>query len=75
MLKVLRFSLIVIAFVLPLLPYAKPSLAATGRFVDNGDGTVTDTERQVMWQKGDNGEEVTFEQAREYCTNLRLGKP
>ncbi len=26
-----------------------------------------------MWQKGDNGEEVTFEQAQEYCRNLRLG--
>lgn len=26
-----------------------------------------------MWQKGDNGEEVTFEKAQEYCKTLRLG--
>ena len=73
--KVLQFSLIVIAFILPLVSYIeKPSVVvAAGRFVDNGDGTVTDTRRQLMWQKGDNGKEVTFEQAQEYCRNLRLG--
>lgn len=50
------------------------SLVSTGeRFVDNGDGTVTDTARQLMWQKDDNGKEVTFEAAREYCNALRLG--
>ncbi len=26
-----------------------------------------------MWQKSDNGKEVTFEQAQEYCRNLSLG--
>ena len=26
-----------------------------------------------MWQKGDNGKEVTFEKAQEYCKTLRLG--
>ena len=26
-----------------------------------------------MWQKSDNGNEVTFEQAQEYCRNLSLG--
>jgi len=73
--KVLRFSLIVIAFIVPLISYIeKPAVVvAAGRFVDNGDGTVTDTKRQLMWQKGDNGREVTFEQAQEYCRNLRLG--
>jgi hypothetical protein len=42
-------------------------------FVDNGDGTVTDTKRNLMWQKGDNGKEVTFEEAQRYCRTLRLG--
>ena len=46
--------------------------AAMGRFVDNGDGTITDTVRKLMWQKADNGEQVTFEAAQEYCRNLRL---
>lgn len=26
-----------------------------------------------MWQKGDNGKEITFEEAQEYCKTLRLG--
>ena len=57
-----------------LLPLHKSSVVvAEGRFVDNGDGTVTDTRRKIMWQKGDNGKEVTFEEAQEYCKNLRLG--
>jgi len=55
-------------------PLQKSSVViATGRFVDNGDGTVTDTRRKVMWQKGDNGKEVIFAEAQEYCKNLRLG--
>ncbi len=48
-------------------------IAAEERFVDNGDGTVTDTRRKIMWQKGDNGKEVTFKGAQEYCKTLRLG--
>ena len=48
-------------------------LVAEERFVDRGDGTVTDTSRKIMWQKGDNGKEVTFEEAQEYCKTLRLG--
>jgi len=48
-------------------------VVAENRFVDNGDGTVTDTERLLMWQKGDNGEEITFAEALKYCGTLRLG--
>lgn len=46
---------------------------AENRFVDNGDGTVTDMKRHIMWQKGDNGKEITFEEALDYCETLRLG--
>jgi hypothetical protein len=74
-----------IAAVLPLLcpPHTAESMGereirgdgrvAKERFLDNGDGTVTDTRRKIMWQKGDNGKEVTFEEAQEYCKTLRLG--
>jgi hypothetical protein len=48
-------------------------LVAVNRFVDNRDGTVTDMKRHLMWQKGDNGKEITFEEALEYCRILRLG--
>jgi hypothetical protein len=48
-------------------------VVAEERFVDNGDGTVTDTRRKIMWQKGDNGKEVTFQEAQEYSKTLQLG--
>lgn len=57
----------------PLPLHRAPIVVAEERFVDNGDGTVTDTRRKIMWQKGDNGKEVTFQEAQEYCKNLRLG--
>jgi Protein of unknown function (DUF1566) len=67
-----QFWLIFIAFVLLFLGLT-PLAGSAPRFVDNGNGTVTDTARNLMWQKGDNGKEVTFEQARAYCQALRLG--
>ncbi len=65
--------LLIIALVLPLLGLSPITASAAARFVDNGDGTVTDTIRKIMWQKGDSGKEVTFEEAQKYCQNLRLG--
>ena len=47
-------------------------LVAGERFVQHGDGTVTDTKRRIMWQTGDNGKEVTFGEAQAYCKTLRL---
>ena len=86
--KVLRFTFVLITLVLPLLSWPcmvesternelrierQPVVIAGERFVDNGDGTVTDTAQKLMWQKGDSGKKVTFEAAREYCRTLRLG--
>jgi hypothetical protein len=59
--------------VYPLPLHKSPMVVAEEKFVDNGDGTVTDTRRKIMWQKGDNGKEVTFQEAQEYCKTLRLG--
>lgn len=41
-------------------------------YVDNGNGTITDQVTGLMWQKTDGGE-MTWEKAREYARNLRLG--
>jgi formylglycine-generating enzyme required for sulfatase activity len=41
-------------------------------FTDNGDGTVTDNNTGLMWQKTDGGE-MTFESASAYCENMVLG--
>jgi len=70
--NIVRFLLIIMASLLLLLGES-PVAGSAERFVDNGDGTVTDTRRQLMWEKGDNGAEVTFEEAQKYCRNLRLG--
>jgi hypothetical protein len=68
-----HFLLIILGFILLLWGQPPRVASASARFVDNGDGTVTDTARNIMWQKGDNGKEVTFQQAQAYCRNLRLG--
>ncbi|MBZ4659549.1 MAG: hypothetical protein JG766_1472 [Desulfacinum sp.] len=47
-------------------------VAAETRFVDNGDGTVTDTLLKVMWAKTDNQGDVSWKEAERYC---RLGPP
>jgi hypothetical protein len=67
-----HFLLISTAFFLLLFGQSQMGESAA-RFVDNGDGTVTDTIRKIMWQKGDNGKEVTFEEAQKYCQSLRIG--
>ena len=41
-------------------------------FKDNGDGTVTDNNTGLMWQKTDGGE-MTFEKAVSYADTLTLG--
>ena len=67
-----QFWHIIIIFCLLLLGQTT-LVGSAARFVDSGDGTVTDTVRHIMWQKDDNGKEVTYEQAQEYCKNLQLG--
>jgi len=39
---------------------------------DNGDGTITDNNTGLMWQKTDGGE-MTFESASAFCKSLTLG--
>lgn len=38
-----------------------------GRFVDNGDGTVTDTTTGLMWQQTPNSGEITWDTALLFC--------
>lgn len=39
--------------------------------IDNKDGTVTDNESGLMWQKGEAGE-MSWTEAMSYCENLTL---
>ena len=45
---------------------------AKSRFLDNSDGTVTDTQTTLQWQKEDDGIERDYEDARRYVRGLRL---
>lgn len=47
-------------------------LMAAADFVDNGDGTVTDTGTGLMWQQDPVAEDHTWEQALAYCEHLDL---
>lgn len=41
----------------------------TNSFVDNGDGTVSDTATGLMWSQDDNGEELYWQDALAYAEN------
>ncbi len=42
------------------------------RYIDNGDGTVTDTQTNLMWQQATAPYLLTWGQAQTYCKNLTL---
>ncbi|MFZ2198777.1 MAG: DUF1566 domain-containing protein [Thermodesulfovibrionales bacterium] len=42
-------------------------------YTDNGDGTVTDNNTGLVWQKQDDGTKRTWDEANTYCDNLVLG--
>jgi len=42
------------------------------RFIDNNDGTVTDTKTNLMWQKDTASGNYTWQPALSYCENLTL---
>ncbi|MBC8427793.1 DUF1566 domain-containing protein, partial [bacterium] len=41
-------------------------------FIDNGDGTVTDKNTELMWQQAEIGTTMTWEEGLTYCENLSL---
>ena len=46
---------------------------AADRFVNNGDGTVTDTKTGLMWSAKDNGTHISWTKARSYCQSYSGG--
>lgn len=43
-------------------------------FVDNGDGTVTDTSTELMWQQITTGSKMTWKEALSHCESLTLAE-
>jgi len=42
-------------------------------FIDNGNGTITDSATRLMWQQSDSGKGVNWEEALKYAESLELG--
>jgi hypothetical protein len=53
--------------------YPTLSVMATERFVDNGNGTITDTKAGLMWAAADNTIPISWPNSVEYCKNLQIG--
>ena len=43
------------------------------RFIDHGNGTITDTKTGLMWAARDNGESIHWPKAKKYCEDFFLG--
>ncbi len=66
--KSLTISILAIAMV----ALGAAGLFAQGRFIDNHDGTVTDTKTHLMWAKYDNQGDITWHDAKAYCEHIIL---
>lgn len=51
----------------------KKGTTAGEAFKDNGDGTVTDKNTGLMWQRDDDGKQRSWNDSVAYCRNLSLG--
>jgi hypothetical protein len=49
------------------------SSCASNRYVNHGDGTVTDTNTGLMWASKDNGSSINWQAARSYCQSYKGG--
>ena len=49
------------------------SAYGANEFVDNGDGTVTDSATGLMWEKADSGSGMDWEAALTYAENATTG--
>ena len=58
---------VVLAIVSMVVGLTAAQVAAEGRYIDNGDGTVTDAITGLMWAASDNGSPINWPDARRYC--------
>lgn len=50
------------------------AVGADSRFIDNGDGTVTDTATGLMWAQTDNLGNISWDNSKLYCENIILSR-
>jgi len=63
-----------LAVILCLTVLSAVALGADDRFIDNGDGTVTDTKTGLMWAQTDNMGHITWHDAKLYCEYVILSE-
>lgn len=66
------FVILAISFMLCLAGLVMTSTSFAERCVDNGDGTVTDNDTMLMWQKATAGS-MNWDSAKNYASSLSLG--
>ena len=57
----------VLTIMVTLLLFFPGNLSAAERFIDNGDGTVTDHELGLMWARADNQGDIDWNQAEKWA--------
>jgi len=65
---------LMLTVVLCLTVFSAMALGGDSRFMDNGDGTVTDTTTGLMWAQTDNMGHITWHDAKRYCENIILSE-
>jgi hypothetical protein len=65
--------LVLVCMVLFLGTFVSAEYAAAERFVNNKDGTVTDTQTGLMWANKDNGSDINWNNAKSYCERYSGG--
>jgi len=63
--KIFFMSLLFFSFMI----FLFGNTCAGERFIDNGDGTVTDTNTDLMWASADNMGDIDWHDAVVYCKN------
>ena len=64
----------ILTVILCLAVFFAVAIGADDRFMDNGDGTVTDTRTGLMWAQTDNMGHITWHDAKRYCDNIILSE-
>ena len=67
-----RKCIVVVSFFVLISIFIMPAMASD-RFVNNGDGTVTDTKTGLMWSATDNGNHINWTAACSYCQSYSAG--
>jgi hypothetical protein len=62
----------ILAVILCLTFLSAGAAGADDRFVDNGDGTVTDSKTGLMWAKTDSSGDISWHDAKLYCEYIIL---